>query len=327
MSDPRFAATATIQTLRQRASILRSIRSFFDDAGFFEVQTPTLSSETMIDLHIDPISVARDQLQLSLPGVGENLYLQSSPEFAMKRLLASGADAIYQICPAYRAAERGASHNPEFTMLEWYRVGDRFAEGIALLAQLVDHVTDRPACQPMTYQSAFKAFAQIDPLSATLPALRDAARRLGIDLTGLDFEHADDWLNLIFDHAVVPRLGVDSPTILTHYPSSQAALALICDDDPRTAERFELFIDGVELANGYGELLDAEELLRRCDENNRARMQIGKASLPMPRHLYQAMQSGISTCSGCALGVDRLVAVLLGAGELSETLTFPIDRA
>ncbi|QDV55653.1 EF-P lysine aminoacylase EpmA [Rosistilla oblonga] len=327
MIEPPFQSTAAIETLRQRAAILRSIRGFFDDAGFFEVQTPTLSSETMVDLHIDPVTVAREALQLSLPHAHSDLYLQSSPEFAMKRLLACGADAIYQICPAFRAGERGTNHNPEFMMLEWYRMGDRFEEGIQLLSQLVDRVTDRPACQQMTYQAAFEAFAQFDPLTATLPQLREAAARLGIDLTGLDFEHVDDWLNLIFDHAVVPNLGRGQPTILTHYPSSQAALALICRDDPRTAERFELFIDGIELANGYGELLDAEELLRRCDENNRARMEMGKPGLPMPRQLYRAMQHGISTCSGCALGVDRFVAVLLGKRELSETLTFPIDRA
>ena len=322
-----FLPSASIEILQKRAEIIRKIRTFFDEAKFIEVQTPLLSSESIIDQYIDPVAVNSSSLQLPDALSTKQLYLQTSPEFAMKRILAAGAEAIYQICPAVRSGESGAMHNPEFTMLEWYRIGDTFADGIRLLRELVSSVVTEAPCVEQTYQSAFIEHAGFDPLSVTVPRLEQHAQHLGIQYVGSPIVHRDDWLNMIFDQSVAPSLGQAGPLVLTHYPITQAALAQVCEEDPRTCERFELFIRGIELANGYGELLDAEELRLRCDATNEKRTMIGKDALPVPQQLLQAMAHGLPRCSGCALGVDRLVCLMLDKHDIRHVMSFPISRA
>jgi elongation factor P--(R)-beta-lysine ligase len=307
MSRDDFAPTASWQRLRQRADILRRLRAFFDARGFVEVETPLLSHDTVIDRHLDPLAVTlfRDPRAAQ---DGPTLYLQTSPEFGMKRLLARGdATAIYQLTRAFRGAEQGTQHNPEFTILEWYRVGDDYAAGMALLAELAQAMFATPVVERITYRDAFRRHANQDPFANPLD----------------DFEE-----DRLLATQVQPRLGEIAPTILYDYPAAQAALAQVRPESAGgVAERFELFYRGVELANGYHELLDPEALRRRQRAQNAARQADGKYALPEESRLLAAMEQGLPPCSGCALGVDRLVMLLTGTADIRDVLAFPIDRA
>jgi lysyl-tRNA synthetase class 2 len=213
-------------------------------------------------------------------------------------------------------------------MLEWYRVGDTMTEAMQLLGQLAETVLVRQPTETLSYQIAFERFAGFDPHRAPLQELAEAARDQGIELDAesksLD---RDGWLNLILTHVVEPHLGRSAPTIVYDWPASQAALAVVRPEQPPVAERFELFVDGMELANGYNELLDATELLRRNEENNRLRVVDGRNQLPTESRLLSAMESGMPACCGVALGVDRLVMLALGAGSIDEVIAFPFENA
>ncbi len=318
--------TATLAALGARAEILWSIRSFFRAEGMQEVQTPILSRDTVLDRHIDPVVLPGAAL-----GLGElhdtAFYLQTSPEFGMKRLLAAGMQAFYQIGPVFRAGERGDFHNPEFSMVEWYRAGDGLEQAVDLLARVVCHALSCPAPEAETYQQVFLRLTQHDPLTCSVSDLAElaVANNLGVER---HWSHdRDDWLNLLFSELIQPQLGHAAPAIITHYPASQSALARLSEQDDRTAERFELFINGVELANGYHELLDASELLRRNASVAGQRQTDGKAPLPTHSRLIDAMQTGLPACSGCALGLDRLVMIATGATSIAAVIPFPIERA
>ena len=327
--------TSTIETLRKRSELLSSIREFFAEREFIEVQTPVLSRDTVVDRHLDPIAVpvanceaknAMEQPAGTEADAGQReFYLQTSPEFAMKRLLCAKVPALYQIGPAFRAAEYGPMHNPEFTMLEWYRTGDNMQAGIELLSDLVEVVTPWSSVSVMSYQDAFVRNANCDPLADDLGKLIEVATK-SCDVTESFSNDRDDWLNLLFSECVQPRLGVDDPCIIYGYPASQSALAKLSSQDPRTAERFELFIGGVELANGYHELTDAAELRLRNKRVNSERAQDGKPTLSEESKLLAAMDDGMPASSGCALGLDRLLMVLLGVSDIREVLAFPFDR-
>lgn len=324
-STSAWQPTITAQNLQLRGDILWSIRKFFYEAGFIEVHTPVVSQDTVIDRHIDPVVLSGKSL-----GLGEfakqDFYLQTSPEFGMKRLLANGAQRIYQISQVFRAGERGKHHNPEFTMIEWYRVADDFSAATKLLADMM--VAVNPVWKPKqtTYQQAFIEHAGICPLTCAVNELAAVAvaKELGVDDSWSN--DRDDWLNLLFSEVVQPRLGFEQPEIVTHYPASQSALAKICESDSRVAERFELFIEGIELANGYHELLDAAELSKRNASVSQQRLQDGKEPLPQESRLLQAMRHGLPACSGCALGLDRLLMVLSRAKAIDEVICFPIER-
>lgn len=319
-----FRPTATIEALQQRARVLAKLRAFFDGNGFFEVQTPLLSRDIVVDRHLDPIAVTGVQPESR----SDNWWLQTSPEFAMKRLVASGATAIYQIGPAFRAGEAGQLHNPEFTMLEWYRVGDDMRAGMELLGALVQSVLDVDDCRQTSYRSAFETYVGIDVLKASCSDLQSAAERLKLDVEAFrSCDDLDTWRNLLLTHVVEPNLGKDCPQIIYDWPASQSALAVVRDGDPPVAERFELYVRGVELANGYHELLDAEELLQRNIANNAMRKADGKQELPEESRLLAAMRSGMPACSGVALGVDRLVMLANGAADIRDVMPFPIENA
>ncbi len=318
--------TASLQNLQRRAEVLWSIRHYFHERGFAEVQTPILSHDTVIDRHIDPLSLPSSQL--ALPELGDApFYLQTSPEFCMKRLLAAGMTAIYELKSVFRSGERGVHHNPEFTMLEWYRVGDDLKKGVQLLSDLVQGVLEVERVEQLTYQAAFEKHVGCDPLSISSQALGALAVQFELGVESTWSQDRDDWLNLLFSEVVQPHLGQELPTIVTHYPASQSALARISTDDRRTAERYELFVRGVELANGYHELLDASELELRNQVSLAQRAADGKPPLPAESHLLSAMCNGLPACSGCALGLDRLMMVLLSAERIDEVIAFPIDRA
>ncbi|MBR5244248.1 MAG: EF-P lysine aminoacylase GenX [Thermoguttaceae bacterium] len=367
--------TAPLENLRRRAALYRTIRAFFDRSGFVETTTPFLSRDTVVDRFVEPIAVQvplcwgeRDDFAArrfrdpeTARREATTFYLQTSPEFAMKRLVAAGMDAIYQLAPACRRGDRGAWHNVEFTMLEWYRRDDDYQAGRRLLADLALSVAKQfwaetglapkgwaqNAVVERTFADVFEEKTGINPHWATCGDLREFADRAKIAYpesylagdgenseTGENGATKDDWLDLIFAEVVQPNLGVDAATIVCDYPASQSQLAktrrefdVERKESFDVTERFELFVDGVELANGYHELLDASVLRARIETTSEERRRDGSGELPRESRLLQAMEAGLPSCSGCALGVDRFFATLIGAKSLDETLAFPIEIA
>ena len=316
----QWQPTAEWPAVRLRADLLRRARDFFYEHQFLEVETPLLSSETIVDAELEPIAV----------NIGENeetFWLQTSPELCMKRLLSAGADAIFQITRGFRKEESGPLHNPEFTLMEWYRTGDGMEEGMGLLSDLFQRLMQTDPAKRLSYRDAFLEYAQIDPFEAEPAAYAQIATANGLAVPAQLGDEIDDWRNLLLLELVMPHLGQSEPVILFNYPASQAALAEIRNDPHPVAERFELFYQGIELANGYHELRDPHELRRRTEEANRQRVAQGKRPLPPSRRLEAAMREGFPRAAGVALGVDRLVLLAAGKKELADVMTFPINRA
>jgi len=297
---------------------------FFQGRGFLEVETPILSTDTVVDRHIDPFS-----LQVGpTGGKKQTLWLQTSPEFAMKRLLAAGAEAIYQVSRVFRQEEQGSLHNPEFTLVEWYCRGDDFHTGMKLTSDLCETLLDRGPAELLSYAEAFQYYVGLDPHRAHLETLIAAARQCDSrPPESMAKEDRDGWLDWLLTERVQVHLGVDRPVLLYDFPASQAALAQIRPGEPPLAERFELYVSGWELANGYHELLDAGELRRRNARANELRRGDGKAALPEESRLLAAMERGLPPAVGCALGFDRLVMLAAGAKSIDEVIAFPWDRA
>jgi lysyl-tRNA synthetase class 2 len=303
------------------------VRSFFDGRGFLEIETPLLSADTVIDLHLDPLAVTLFS-DPRRPTEGQRVWLQTSPEFAMKRLLAAGAPSIYQVTRAFRGAEWGRWHNPEFTIVEWYGVGHDMRQGMQLLSDLAESLLGQGAAECLSYREAFQRYVGVDPHRSEGRALRTVASRLGIVApASLSADDRDGWLDLLLVECVEPHLGRHRPLILYDYPATQAALARIRSDDPPVAERFELYFRGVELANGYHELSDAAELRERNRRTNAVRQTDGKPALPEESRLLAAMDSGLPPCTGVALGFDRVVMLACGAENIAQVLAFTASRA
>lgn len=318
--------------LIQRDQLLRQIRSFFHDRGFIEVQPPCLSRDCVVDTFLDPISIPRTEIGLAAISDGgeirpETYYLQTSPESAMKRLLAAGAPSIFAIVPVFRKDEIGSRHNVEFTMLEWYEVGGDAESAIQLLGSLSQVVFATERFETLSYQQAFMQSLGIDPATCDLNELATHVAKIDIDLAESLREDRDAMLDVLISTWIEPSLGREVPTILTRYPVSQAALARPCADDPRWAERFELFFRGMELANGYDELLDADELSRRFKTNNQSRRASGREDLPTETTLVAAMRKGLPKCSGVAMGVDRVLMLRTNASQISDVMPLTIDIA
>ena len=324
MTDDLFRSTASIEHLEVRATLLNKLRSFFDHLGFIEVQTPVLSRHTVIDRHIDLISVQMNMLGDREPSTW---YLQSSPEAAMKRLLACGMQKIYQIGPVFRSGEVGRLHNPEFTLAEWYRIDDDLEAGLVLLDDLMQSLLGTPRCNRIHFADAFLLAVGVDLRTATVADLANRAVQLDIVDKQSWSDDWDDWVNLLFSIVVQPTLGHETPNLITHFPASQAALAKLSSADPRFAERFELFYKGIELANGYHELLEPSILRVRNSKANLDRIRDGKKALPETSYLLDAMDAGLPASTGCALGFDRIVMLACEANDIKEVLAFPFDRA
>lgn len=332
--------------LRARAALLAELRQFFRDAGYWEVETPLLSRDVVVDAWLEPFAVTQP------PDGGpsracdhetvEQLYLQTSPEFGMKRLLAAGATSIYQITRAFRAGEVGRNHNPEFTIVEWYRVGDTYHDQMTFVEQLTDRVLaaadrlaesdGRPHLAPpflrLSYDAAFERFAGTRVLNLSTGRLAELAAERGVTAPhGLRQDDRDGWLNLLLAELVEPHLGRDAPVFLYDYPASQAALARVRGGDPAVAERFELYIAGVEICNGYQELTDSGELRARTLKQAAIRSQEGLPKLPTENRLLSAMDAGLPESSGVALGFDRLAMLALGASSIADVMSFPFHRA
>lgn len=325
-ADVDWRPAAPWENLRRRAALLAKLRRFFDSRGFLEVETPTMSAESVVDRHLDPLRVVLFD-DPRTPDRGEERWLQTSPEFAMKRLLAAGATAIFQVTRAFRGGERGPRHNSEFTIVEWYRVGDGYEDGMRLLDELAASLLERGSAERVSYREAFIRFANFDPFSLDAPRLASLIRSRSLAVPDYPEDDRDSWLNYALAEWVEPCLGSDRPTILYDYPASQAALAQVRGGDPPLAERFELYVDGVELANGYHELLDVAAFNKRTSLNRQARLAEGKPGLPASPRFEAAMARGLPACAGVALGFDRLVMVAVGASDLSAVIAFPDDRA
>jgi lysyl-tRNA synthetase class 2 len=319
--------------LAQRAALLARTREFFAARGVLEVDTPILVNAPVSDVHIVSASVQLARDAPPAPGAAQAaahppLYLHTSPEYAMKRLLAAGSGDIFQVCHVVRGAESGRLHNPEFTLIEWYRVGFSLAalmdEVEALVRLLLGPAAAQRAGERISYRDAFLRELRLDPLSAPDEALEEAVRPLGFVGAGAD---RDAWLELLMGAEVGPRLGRNSLTFIHGYPASQAALARLDPHDPRTARRFELYCDGIELANGFHELAGATEQRARFERDNAERRRLGLPPCRLDERLLAALESGLPDCAGVALGFDRTLMLATGASHIEEVLAFTTARA
>jgi lysyl-tRNA synthetase class 2 len=312
--------------LRRRAELLRKIRRFFAEREVLEVETPLLSHGTVTDPHLSVFSVGGGSDGSS------RLFLQTSPEFAMKRLLAAGSGSIYQICKAFRRDESGRFHNPEFTLLEWYRVGfgldELIEETDALLQILSENIRPLAASEHLSYRESFLRHAGIDPLDAGFADFAGCAASHGLQeaeaICGTD---RSIWLDLLFSHLVQPHLGRGRFTFVRDFPAILPSLARFKPDDERLVERVEVFLDGLELGNGFFELCDPLEQEYRFERDIAARIDAG---LPVPekdRRLLDALKAGLPDCAGIALGIDRLLLGLHRLDAIADTLAFPLAKA
>lgn len=315
--------SAPIENLRKRAVILTEIRRFFADRHVLEVETPAMSQASVTDVHLFSFQT---QLISSGAAVGRTLYMMTSPEYHMKRLLAAGSGSIYQLGRSFRNEESGRLHNPEFTMLEWYRLDYDMMQLINEVDELLQRILDCDVAEKLSYQQVFRDYLAIDPLVANIQQLREAAAKLNLNDADKE-EDPDTLLQFLFVEGIEPLIGRDKPVVIYHYPASQAALAKINDKDCRIAERFEFYFKGIELANGFHELTNFTEQRQRFEQDNRRRVARSLTESLIDENFIAALQYGLPACSGVALGVDRLVMLALKATKLSEVMAFTVERA
>ena len=322
MTQINWRPSATLEILRARAELLRAIRKFFHERGVLEVDTPALSRHGTVDRHIDSLEVR---------GRG---WLHTSPEFAMKRLLAAGSGPIFQLCHVFRDEQAGRFHNPEFMMLEWYRPGwdyRRLADEVEALFKICLGSQSTTPFERLSYQAAFQRDALLDPFTAPIADLKSGLARQDVpvpaNITREEESSRDFWLDLWMGSVVGPKLGVGAPCFIYDFPPSQAALARIRNDAPPVAERFELFWKGIELANGFHELTDAGEQRVRFEADRAWRAVQGRGAPPYDANLIAALEAGMPEGSGVALGVDRLLMLMLGLAEIAQSMPFGSTRA
>lgn len=325
MSSVSWRPSASLDNLRLRACLLRRIRDFFAQREVLEVDTPTLSRFGLPTPMIESFAVRT----ASSTGHGEG-YLHTSPEFPMKRLLAAGSGSIYQICKVFRAGERGRRHNPEFSLLEWYRVGydseALMTEIEALLQAVLEGIRPLPDVERLSYREAFQTYAGVDGLCEDVAVYRNALASHAIDIPDdMPGDAADPWRDLLLTQVIEPRLP--PAVFLYDYPASQAALARLKPGSPVVADRFELYLAGVEIANGFHELTDAAQQRRRFETENGQRERLGLAPIPVDEALLAAMDAGLPDCAGVAVGLDRVVMYAAGADSIDDVIAFPADRA
>lgn len=312
--------TADIAALQNRAALLRQIREFFYQRDVLEVQTPLLGRNGITDPSIEPLIVERSV------SVAQPRYLQTSPEYAMKRLLAAHGTPIFQICKAFRDGEAGSRHNPEFTLLEWYRPGFDYHQLMDEVAALIGHTVGELACVRYSYRQLFQDRLRLDPFATSSEELKSVANAQ-LDTGEMDGD-VNFWLDLLMSHVIEPQLAQEGMCFVYNYPESQAALARVVEvDGVRVGQRFEVYVHGIELANGYCELTDADEQRARFEYDNVLREQRGQVARPIDESLLDALRHGLPDCSGVALGVDRLVLLATGGTDLRKTLSFDWERA
>lgn len=300
--------SASIENLKKRADIIAKVRAFFSDRQVLEVDTPLFYASTVTDPSQKVFRI-------------NDYFLQTSPEYAMKRILAAGSGDIYQICKAFRDDETGRIHNPEFTMLEWYRLGFDHYQLMEETADLLQLILNCERPDQIAYRELFKNILGIDPITADVLQLKDIAAQQQIHLSD-SFNNAekDTWLDILMSHAIEPQVGQSKPLFIYDYPASQAALAKV-NDDKVTARRYEVYFQGMELANGYHELVDPHELSRRFHADNEVRKARGLPEHPVDERLIAAQRHGIPDCAGVALGLDRLIMLALQAKQIKEVVS------
>ena len=316
MSDADIASSS------RRAAMLKRARVFFEQRNVLEIDTPILSRFAVSDPQIESVEVS-----LALESES-SWFLQTSPEYCMKRLLSAGYPDIYEICKVFRDGESGRHHQPEFTMVEWYRLDFTLKEMMQETVEFINCVIDedRMTKPPvfLSYAQAFSDFAGVDCSTAdaaTLAELLEADDDLRTSLG----DQRDDWRNLLLAEKVSSQFPADRLTVLHHYPASQAALARICPDDASVADRFEIFAGPLELANGYVELLDPDEQMQRFEVDQNRREQFGRPRRPLDDEFVAALKSGLPPCAGVAVGFDRLHMLNEGIDDIRLTLNFPIE--
>jgi lysyl-tRNA synthetase class 2 len=306
--------SASIEVLRQRSELLRQIRDFFYQRHVLEVDTPALMEHSVTDPYMTALEVVMGK---------RRFYLQTSPEYAMKRLLAAGSGDIYQLSKNYRADEVGSKHQPEFTMLEWYRLAWNHHQLMDEVFDLVAEITTISARENFTYQQAFENFLSIDPFDIDDKSLKQLAEshfgKLPEDL------FRDDYLTLLFAEKIEPQLGRNAIAFVYDFPASQSALAKVLPDNPKCAARFEVYCQGMELANGFWELTDPKEQRQRFIEDNKKRQQMGRPTIEIDEAFLAAIEAGLPECSGVALGVDRLIMLALNQTRIEKVLPFAIE--
>ncbi|WP_227716214.1 EF-P lysine aminoacylase EpmA [Marinobacter denitrificans] len=315
--------SASVAALQSRAHQLAWVRGFFAQRGVMEVETPVLGRYGVTDINIDSVPASPVPVAAGF----SNGWLQTSPEYHMKRLLAAGAGPIYQVARVFRDGEFGRRHNPEFSLLEWYRPGFTDSDLMAEVSELVCGWLGCDAPATMRYRDVFLRFAGIDPFLASDSEL-SALCEQWMEPSRLQSLSRDDCLDLLMSCQVEPALAEIGPVFVTGYPESQAALARVSEQDGfRQAHRFELYVQGVELCNGYWELTDKEEQQWRFAADNQARRSAGKPEMPVDEAFLAALDAGVPDCSGVALGLDRLLMLKLGLDDLAGVIAFPADRA
>ena len=300
------------------------IRQFFSEREILEVDTPTLCHASVTDVHLHSFSSAfRSPLS---PGEA-TLYLQTSPEFAMKRLLCAGSGPIFQLTKSFRNEEAGRFHNPEFTMLEWYRPDFDHLDLMAEVDAFLQLILDTQPADKVTYQQVFIDSLDFDPLSVNLDQLKGICDEQGFASIAATETDPDTLLQLLFSEKIEPLIGQEKPCLVYDFPASQAALARIDEDNPKVARRFEAYYKSVELANGFHELADAKEQQQRFEKDNLKRRAMGLPQMPVDQHFLRALQHGLPDCAGVALGVDRLIMLALNKSHIREVLAFYVDNA
>ena len=327
-TDAAWRPTASLDIIKLRALLLSRIRCFFSEHDILEVDTPALSRAATTDPSLSSFTTC---FHGPGPASGEMFYLHTSPEYPMKRLLAAGLGSIYQICKVFRDGESGKQHNPEFSMLEWYRTGfdhlDLMDEVERLLTGILSDIAPVESVHHWRYRDLFREFAGVDAFD-TSPGELKSLLQADHDITpvGVPDTDLDVWLDLVMTHIIEPRLG-KGLVFVRDYPASQAALARLRAGTPPVAARFEVYLDGLELANGFHELADAREQRQRLEQESRKREQAHAGSVRLDEHFLAALESGLPDCAGVALGLDRLLMIASGAECLQEVLAFPIDSA
>lgn len=298
--------------IHSRAETLTKIRNFFAARNVIEVETPLLSHATNPAPHLDSFCL-------------DNLYLQTSPEFAMKRLLAAGSGDIYQICKAFRKNEIGRFHNPEFTILEWYRLGFNHHDLMDEVNDFLKTTINVSESKRFTYKEIFAEFLQINPHASVLDQLKAAAQKNNLSATNLSDDY-DTWLQLLFTHLIEPKLGQEYPVFVYDFPASQAMLAKVRAEEPKVASRFEVYFKGIELANGFHELSDTKEQRKRFSHDLAMRQELKLPQIPLDENFLLALPK-LPDCSGVALGIDRLLLLAANANFLNEILCYPFSEA
>lgn len=316
MTTESWCPTASLLSMQARAVFYNKIRGFFAERNVLEVETPLMCARGVTDPYIQAFGV-------------DDKFLQTSPEYAMKRLLSAGVGSIYQICKAFRREEAGNFHNPEFTMLEWYRIGFTHVDLMDETDSLIQLLLDCPPAQRISYYELFMQFFDINPHTASLKDLQVCAARSNINLSDLASKDltVTDWLQLLMSHVIEPQLVGPTAWFVYDFPAAQAALAKVIPGQYPVAARFEVYMQGIELANGYYELQDAREQEKRFAADNATRRSQGLHEMQSDDRLVAALKAGFPECAGIALGLDRLLMLKLNAKSIAQVLSFDITTA